>query len=305
MTSTNTAKEAHTSNKIVSGLSVKFRSFIFNCIKIIRGNNNFEQAKNNLCEDNESEAMRYAAEKTIYNINELVNSNIDYKPDDLFLGIAAFLGLDVLKIILSSKDGVHKMDKDVIQAVYDMLTNALDEAQSSYISPSKDNEAFRHLASTAASLLEKQLNAGVASTKPISWAERTASKPQSSSVVGAEKSTLVLPDPETGTYEKWANRSDRSEKPLGFLSRVWGKYIDAGVMYQTDLRGGRGGIIKKPLDKRLFDLCSQQCKDEDKSLNDYLPNKSRQIDRELEAANLPDNKRLASLAATAYKRIKK
>jgi hypothetical protein len=98
--------------------------------------------------------------------------------------------------------------------------------------------------------------------------------------------TLTLPDPETGDYERWANRADKNEKPLDFLARVWGEYIDAGVMYQSNLRGQQKTQTnpnpKEPLDKLLFQAVSKQCRDENNLLNNYLPNKSKQVDKELE-----------------------
>jgi hypothetical protein len=40
-------------------------------------------------------------------------------------------------------------------------------------------------------------------------------------------------------YERWANRENKDETPFDFLERVWGDYIRAGLLYQTDLRGGQ------------------------------------------------------------------
>jgi hypothetical protein len=117
--------------------------------------------------------------------------------------------------------------------------------------------------------------------------------------------TLPDPDRDRDAYELWKDREDKSEKPLSFLRRVWGAYIDAGVMYQSDLRGS---TTKKPLDKRLFDVCWRQCKDEGSDLNDCLPNKSKQVDREIldvKLDNLIKNQRVASLSSTFYRRMKK
>ena len=45
-------------------------------------------------------------------------------------------------------------------------------------------------------------------------------------------SPVYLPDK---APEYWAEREDELESPLDFLKRVWGKYIDAGVLYQFEL----------------------------------------------------------------------
>jgi hypothetical protein len=110
---------------------------------------------------------------------------------------------------------------------------------------------------------------------------------QSAGQVTLPKKTLKLPDPvqDRGKYELWKDRTNKHEKPLEFLRRVWGAYIDSGVMYQIDLKGQQRTPTnqnpKKPLDKTLFDAVSKQCKDEGKDLNDHLPNKSKQVDRKL------------------------
>lgn len=100
---------------------------------------------------------------------------------------------------------------------------------------------------------------------------------------------LTLPDPvhDRGSYELWANRINRNETPLEFMSRVWGRYIADGVMYQIDLKGQQRTATnpnpRRAIDKTLFDAVWKQCKEEGKNLNDYLPNKSIQIDREFDS----------------------
>ena len=122
-----------------------------------------------------------------------------------------------------------------------------------------------------------------------------------------DKPALILPDPvlDQGKYELWKDRNDKNETSIDFLSRVWGDYINAELMYQTDLRGSRARKGKKGLDENLFAALSYECRLLNKKLNSVLPNKSIQVDRELKQINLSDPKRLASLALSAASRYKK
>ena len=101
---------------------------------------------------------------------------------------------------------------------------------------------------------------------------------------------LTLPEPiakgekrkpgEKGYYEKWADRENKDEKPIDFLNRVWGKYIEAGLLYQTDLRGEQiGDNPKKGLDNTLFNILHKHCKNNGLSLKDYIQNKSDLVNK--------------------------
>jgi hypothetical protein len=78
-----------------------------------------------------------------------------------------------------------------------------------------------------------------------------------------------------GDYERWSDRRNKSEKPLEFLRRVWGKYIDAGLLFQIDLRGQQATKNihnpSKGLDRTLHAELSKQCRLEGKDLTDYIP----------------------------------
>lgn len=94
---------------------------------------------------------------------------------------------------------------------------------------------------------------------------------------------MVLPTPDGGGYEKWAERVNKKEQPLAFLLRVWGGYIDADAMRIVDLRGSRGRSGNKGLDKTLYDQCVLQCAEEGKTLADYLPDRSWKTGRKRKA----------------------
>lgn len=92
----------------------------------------------------------------------------------------------------------------------------------------------------------------------------------------------TLPQPhekgKPSTYEKWAERHNKYENPLQFLNRVWGNYIQNGLLYQTDLRGERRGTnAKRGLDKTLFDAISKYCRDNNLNIGDIIPTKSDQV----------------------------
>jgi len=61
---------------------------------------------------------------------------------------------------------------------------------------------------------------------------------------------------------------------------VWGKYIQANLLSQTNLRGQRKrdkNKSTKGLDKTLFDAIWLQCREEGLKMKDYIPTKSAKI----------------------------
>lgn len=94
---------------------------------------------------------------------------------------------------------------------------------------------------------------------------------------------LVLPDSGIGNYERWADRDKtKGETVFQFFDRVWGKYVNAGLLFQTDLRGEQGGESpKKGLDKRLYDLLLIECQKEKMELKYILPNKSHKTTKKI------------------------
>lgn len=81
-------------------------------------------------------------------------------------------------------------------------------------------------------------------------------------------------------YERWADRENKDETPLEFLERVWGDYIRAGLLYQTDLRGERKkDICQNALDSTLYNELRTSCKKQGKLLPDFLPTKSHEVEK--------------------------
>lgn len=82
-----------------------------------------------------------------------------------------------------------------------------------------------HLAGAPPSSNEVELNETVAKVVAAVVAMRNAVK----------RSFVPLPDRAPAL---WGNRADRlpGESPIEFLRRVWGRYLDAGVLYQDQLK---------------------------------------------------------------------
>lgn len=261
-----------------------------------------ETEKKGMYTQKKSELICYVEEKIIYYINSLLynftvskdSSKEKNKIIDLtYVEVLSLIGLDILSKY-SSKDGVIKMDIEIIQTVYDMLCDALENTDSAnYIVESAENRKFRDLAKNTSSLLKQQLEASkIPEKKPVSWAEKNPSK---------KSPTLTLPDPETdrGTYELWKDRADKSEKPLDFLIRNWSGYIEAGVMGQSNLRGS---TKKTGLDVTLYNECKKQCFNENIDLNEFLPSKSRLLDVKINSNNLNTSDEIIKAGATLRRR---
>jgi hypothetical protein len=84
-------------------------------------------------------------------------------------------------------------------------------------------------------------------------------------------STLELPD----KVELYFERPDKKEDAYRFLIRVWGKYLDAGVLYQNDL---------KKLDSKLHKAVDNACRLKKEKFATIVPTKSDKINKELEFA---------------------
>jgi hypothetical protein len=91
------------------------------------------------------------------------------------------------------------------------------------------------------------------------------------------RSFVVLPD---RPPVSWGNRADRlpGENPIEFLERVWGRYLDAGVLYQDTLR--QLGEIK------LIGAIEGYCRYHGLDRREYLPPpRSARFDRALAEAD--------------------
>lgn len=76
-----------------------------------------------------------------------------------------------------------------------------------------------------------------------------------------KSSELRLPDSAPAT---WAARSgeDRCLNPIEFRDKYWKKYLDAGIMYQVDLRA---------MDNSLFEAIKSWCRNKKIRPQDHLP----------------------------------
>jgi hypothetical protein len=75
--------------------------------------------------------------------------------------------------------------------------------------------------------------------------------------------------------ELYAERLDKKETPVNFLDRVWGKYLEAGVLYQCDLRGKNGR------DPKLMHAIVSYCTVRKLNISSYIPSKKDKTEREV------------------------
>jgi len=76
----------------------------------------------------------------------------------------------------------------------------------------------------------------------------------------SENKQIKLP---LNATEIYAERSDKSENPISFLRRVWGEYMDAGILFQDDL--------KKLGDSKIVQAVRSYCAAHDLCATDILP----------------------------------
>lgn len=126
---------------------------------------------------------------------------------------------------------------------------------------------------------------------PVKWAERATFAVDSVADGHTRQKLQSHPD----LVEKI--RACSTDNVLAFLDIVYGDYINAGFG-QKELR---------KLDKRLFDLCGQACKDAGIALNTKLPTLSQKIDREIQSLGIPTSPdpKISSLLSTAYARSRR
>lgn len=108
-----------------------------------------------------------------------------------------------------------------------------------------------------------------------------------------ESKQLKLPKQAPEIYKY---RVDRKETPISFLKRVWGQYLDAGILYQDNL-GGRNG-----LDRSLIAAINNYCNHHKIDRSQVIPPpKSARIDKILELA--PPVNELLQQANGSYRRL--
>ena len=114
-----------------------------------------------------------------------------------------------------------------------------------------------------------------------------------------EVEELTLPEV---APEQYKYRIDRSEAPTDFCTRVWGKYIRAGILYQDDLHHRKDGKIAW-LDPELIPAIYSYCQNTELKPKDYLPPpKSARISKLLDQS--PEIRGQYNLFMTAYRRSK-
>jgi hypothetical protein len=90
---------------------------------------------------------------------------------------------------------------------------------------------------------------------------------------------------------RWKNKADRlpGETPIDFMQRVWGRYIEAGVLYQND--------IKRLGDDRLCMAVRAYCTPRGLDASQFLPPpRHARIERALDAAD-PESAEATALRA--------
>ena len=113
-----------------------------------------------------------------------------------------------------------------------------------------------------------------------------------------EVEELTLPEVAPELY----NPFNTEEDAIQFLRRVWWKYLDAGILYQDDLRSSKKGK-DGGLDPRLMSAIARYCKDKEIPTNSIVSKKSDRTDREIEGR---DVKSLShKLQCLYYRRIAK
>lgn len=185
---------------------------------------------------------------------------------------------------MNFKDERHKMEEKILNDTYsffnDAVTNRTFES---------DKETFIIQAQNVLDQLKNEIDKADTISDPsirVSKLNRTA--PVTSISKNLLFSNLALPDPETGEYERWENRSNTDEKPIEFLKRVWHEHLVTNnnrkgeVLTQLALRG-QEPTKKNPnpkssgLDRALFFALSRHCKKQGESLSAYVPSKMEMI----------------------------
>lgn len=83
----------------------------------------------------------------------------------------------------------------------------------------------------------------------------------------SQKTAQAMPELEAGTLpdvapELYENREDRGENPVDFMNRVWGTRLEAGTLFQDQLR---------KLDPKLIPAIKSYCQKRDIVLGSVLP----------------------------------
>lgn len=263
-------------------------------------------------------------------VNDEVSEEFEVSTDEIFFGNNFTIEFKCDSVKIKRKNSDLEYDKDIEHSI-NLLSEALRNVR-------KGNDLNFHAIEKARDILGKVLQQNL-DQQTASSSTNSVEKPTTliSSAKSPDKqqtAALTLP---TIAPIKWADRKifvvdeikddyirqklqahpelvqqiRDSSDGVTFFNLVWKDYVEAGVMYQSDLRGQqitkKNQHPKEPLDNSLFQIIAKQCRDSQGELdiNTILPNNSKKIDRELEEANFYNYQRLASLSATAYRRTQR
>ena len=124
------------------------------------------------------------------------------------------------------------------------------------------------------------------------WAKALNSSPETA---------LTLPDRASEIYAEREVRPElgRKENPIEFLQRVWGRYMNAGVLYQDD--------IKRLGDPDLVKAVRGRCRDTGESPREVLPppgsDRTAKLAAPLDASVLRAAHKLAERERSAVRRM--
>lgn len=229
----------------------------------------------------EVSSVRRISDYLFYRIvNKILLLSDSYRqsqPEEL-LGAVVTAVEDDLKANPLAKDREGKMDKDELSGLFDIV-----KAEKHKLSP-EAQEAFNRIE-------EELLIRIIRTSSPTKWRD-LVSKTQHKSIELPTVAPLLWSQRKTFHVEDIADpllkarletdpalvdriRSFEKGNALEFLDIIYGEYIQHGFG-QKELR--------YKIDKRLWDLCGEQARNQDEDLSKYLPTLSMQIDKTLRSS---------------------
>lgn len=125
---------------------------------------------------------------------------------------------------------------------------------------------------------------------------------QSEKKISPEEEVLKqLPDKAPKLYSE---RPNKKQSASDFLKEVWGDYLDAGVLFQCDLRSRKKGIIGG-LDPQLMQAIVNECRKMGVPASKVVPTKTEKINmeaRKITPDMINDPEKMFKLSMTLYKR---
>lgn len=122
--------------------------------------------------------------------------------------------------------------------------------------------------------------------------ERYAKSDYRKNNISSSDTSLILPKPNSQKYVRWADRNkperwpdkkkydqwaklvaSKKDTAINFFNLNWHNYVEAALLYQTNLRGSQSvDNPKEGLDPTLFNLLKEECKKQKIPLPNILPN---------------------------------